>query len=180
MLERDIVGNSDTQRQIFKLIFNRAKSIDNIATTLDLTSKTIQNNLPILRNLIDGDDRYDFIRNFDKDSNPIYSIVKKKDFTVKLQSKIFKWTRSEEHPYMVVNLPFPPKGFDKWCIIPIGDIHYGSDVCDNEGLLEWVNWIQDTPNILAILLKCERKAIKSRGGTNRNKFFSICIWAAHK
>lgn len=151
MKDTDVIGGSETQKQIFKLIYNRARSIDSIATTLDLTSKTIKNNLPNLKDLVDKDERYDFIRNYDKDKNSIFSIVPKKDFTVKLLPKIFKWARSNDHPYMVINLPSPPKGYDKWIIIPIGDIHYGSDVCDNDGLMEWVLWIKDTPNVLTIL-----------------------------
>lgn len=153
MKEDDIVGSNDTQRAIFKSIYNRPKTVVSVAESLNVAQKTVSNNLPAIKKsiLTDPNSRYSFIKNFDRDGNALYSVVKKKDFTISLKPKIFEWDRIVEVPYIIINLPKPPVGYDKWVIVPFGDIHFGSDSCDNEGLLSWVKWVKDTENVLVIL-----------------------------
>lgn len=152
MKDSHVVGDNETQRNIFRSIFNRGRTKEEIARSLDVAEKTVSNNIPKLRAIVDADDRYHFIQNFDEFQQRLYSIVERRQIEVVIPPKIFTWARSTETTqYMVVNLPEPPKGYDHWVVIPLGDLHYGSDACDTKVLNDYIEWIKNTPNVLVQL-----------------------------
>jgi predicted phosphodiesterase len=136
---------------IFKCIFNRAKTKDQIASELNIALRTVENNIAHIKRIIDQNDEFLFVKNYNQDNRPIFAICKKKKFTPKINKKLFTIVKSTDYPYIIINLPEPPRGYNKWVIIPIGDIHYGSDSCDITSLKEWINWVLETPNVLVVL-----------------------------
>ena len=122
-----------------------------MAVELDVSKKTIENNLAKLRRIVDENDNLSWIKNFNSKSLPIYSIVKKQSFEIAQLPKVFKWFRNETTPRIIINLQSPPDGYDRWIVVPIGDIHYGASSCDYEGFQEYLDWIFNTPNVLIIL-----------------------------
>lgn len=152
MNDKNILGLNDCQKNIFRAIFNRPKTKEELSEIIGCNIKTISNNLPQLKLLVEKSENYSFIKNFNENSESIFSIVEKRDFTIKIKPKIFSWNRSVEHPYIVFNLPDPPKGYSCWEIWPIGDTHYGSDSCDMRELNKVVSEIEERPNVLVILM----------------------------
>lgn len=146
-----IHGTNETQKTIFKSILNRPKTADELAEIVGCKTKTIDNQIPLLKKEIDQDDTLVWIKNFNKKGVANYSIVNKKDLSVKIEPKVYSYYRNESYPRIIINLPDPPAGFDKWIIVPLGDIHYGASSCDYQGFDEYLDFILATPNILIIL-----------------------------
>lgn len=146
-----VLGKNETQQGIFRSIFNRPRTKSQIAESLDLSEKTVANNLPQLKRVIDLTEDFQFIRNLNRDGQSIFSIAEKRDIAIKLKPKIHSWVQSTDRPYIVINLPPPPKGYDHWIIMPFGDTHYGADCCDVKALNGFIRLVEETPNILVIL-----------------------------
>lgn len=150
VIETYIPGQNETQKNIFRSLVNRTKTKEELAEICGCSVKTISNNLPPLERLLNKDGTYFLIKNFNSTKDLVLSICEKKEFTAKIKPKIFKWTKSEDFPYLIINLPPPPKD-NKWIVIPLGDIHLGADSCDIEALTGWVKWIEENENVLVIL-----------------------------
>lgn len=186
------LGLNESQEKVFKLIYNRPKTREEIASSLDLAVKTVDNTLPIIKRALEKETQYVFIKNYDRDRNPIYSVTEKKELMVKIKPKVYTYFRSQEFPYIIINLPPPPKNKDKWIIIPLGDTHYGSDSCDMNGLLEWIKWIESQDNVLVILNgDLIENANKDSPGASvyrqlfppeeqRDRFIKLCAPIAHR
>lgn len=150
MKDISVIGQNETQKNIFRAIFNRTKTREELSEICGCSIKTICNNIPPLERLISKSDNLFLIRNFNSKNEPIFSINEKKEFIIKVKPKIFKWTKSSSFPYIIINLPPPPID-NKWIIVPLGDIHFGADSCDVKALTELINWIKENENVLVIL-----------------------------
>lgn len=117
----------------------------------DAAQKTIDNNLPNLRRLVEETDNLVWIKNFNDKNLAIYSIHEKIELTLKLKPKIYTYTRSKDYPRIIINLPDPPKGFDHWKLVPLSDIHYGASTCDLVKFREDIEYVERTPNVITCL-----------------------------
>lgn len=146
-----VSGENETQTQIFKTIFNRPASVKTLATTLGVKEKTIENNIPKLKRLVDEREDIIFVKNLSRDRIPLFSICPKKDLIVKVKPRMYTCVRSDNHPYIMITLPEPPNGYDHWVIYTLSDIHYGSNTCNVKVLTRFVEEVEKTPNALAVL-----------------------------
>jgi hypothetical protein len=149
--ETDPLGQNNTQQGIFRACFNRARGKEELSHILGCSEKTISNNIPRLKEVIEEDGTYVFLLNYDTTRQPIYTVSFKKQFQVKIKPNMYQHARIAEESYMVINLPDPPKGYDHWELRPLSDLHYGSDTCDYEYLQKEVDYIKATPNVLTML-----------------------------
>lgn len=145
------LGANDTQQAIFKIIWERPRTKSDIALSLDLSEKTIANNIAQLKKIVDNTDGISFIRNVNKDKDSVYCIVEQRNLIIKLLPKIYTYVRSHDKPYIIINLPSPPKPYTEWIVMPFGDMHYGADTCDVELLKSLIDYVLKTPNVLVLL-----------------------------
>lgn len=144
-----------------------------MASSLDLSTKTIDNNLASLRKEVEKTEDLIWLKNYNSKRIPIYSITEKQNLILDLKPKIYKSHRSKEYPRLIVNLPDPPKGYDHWIVIPIGDIHYGAHSCDYEFHLSIIEYVKNTPNVLVIFMGdlIENASKESPGASVYNQVF---------
>lgn len=140
-----------TTQKIFDLILDHPKTKEEIADDLNVTEKTVTNALPLLKRELEKAELFYFVENLNEDAERVFFITKNNDFRVKIKNRIFSYSRSERFPYIVINLPPPPRGFKSWKIFPIGDNHHGSQSENRKFFESQIERIKKTPNALAIL-----------------------------
>jgi len=142
---------SKTTQTLFDLILDSPKTKEEIALELKVSEKTVANALPSLKRELEKDELFYFVENINPDGERVFFAVKNNDFRVKVKNRIFTHSRSDKYPYIVINLPPPPKGFKSWRLFPIGDNHHGSQ-SENRNFFEaQIDRVKNTPNAIAIL-----------------------------
>lgn len=142
----DILNLTANQLEIFKCIFNRPRTKEEIAIVLGLAVKTISNNLPLMVNTMQ---HHDIIRYIDADDIIYFAIKPHKIWMPDLLPKIYSYDRSPIHPYMVINLPDPPNGA-YWDLHPLGDWHYGASECDYQAVDNVIKSIKNNDSAIVL------------------------------
>lgn len=68
---------------------------------------------------------------------------------VVLQPKCWTYRWAEGQPYMM--LQFPDRDWDKIKVVPIADVHYGSQACMVDKFREYINWIARSDNVFCFI-----------------------------
>jgi hypothetical protein len=74
------------------------------------------------------------------------------DITVKPQIWTHRWatdTDGTPQPYMMLQMP--DRKWDKIKVVPLADLHYGSNSAMTDKLREYVNWIAENDNVFCFL-----------------------------
>lgn len=143
----DILNLTNNQLDIFRCIFNRPRTKEEVAVIVGLAIKTISNNLPLMANTMEY---HDIIRYIDADGIIYYAVKPHKTWMPKIGPKIYTYDRSPVHPYMVINLPDPPNG-KFWDLLPFGDWHYGASECDYEAVDRILESIKKNDSAIVLL-----------------------------
>jgi len=144
----DLQNLTDNQKAIFKCILNMPRTKEEISSALNLSEKTVSNNIPLMARQLEY---HDVVRYVDSDGNVLYSIKEQKVWHQTLLPKVYKYNVSPIHPYMVINLPDPPEG-NHWTLYPFGDLHYGASECDYLAVDKALNLIDGDANGIVILM----------------------------
>lgn len=144
--------HNKTIEAIFYLILDNPLSRGDIATKLSLAEKTVINSIPWIRKTLEKEGLFYFIENEDPScGEKIYYICKNNDFRIKVKDRIFSCSRAEQFPYLIINLPPPPKGYESWKLYPIGDNHHGVKSEKREFLESQIKEIISSPNALGFI-----------------------------
>jgi hypothetical protein len=68
---------------------------------------------------------------------------------VPLQPKVWTYRWADSQPYLWIQLP--ETGWKKVKIVPLADVHYGSNACMVDKLREYVNWIATEDNVFCFI-----------------------------
>lgn len=86
-------------------------------------------------------------------NEPIFSLLPKIIDNFKIKEKDWNYVigsgeESAQEPYIMVQLPDFKK---KVIIVPLFDVHYGHFAHRKEKFLSYINWIEKTPNVYAVI-----------------------------
>jgi len=142
---------SETQKKMYDLLKKRAFSKHELSDIIQVSVKTIENNIAELKNLIEED-----IVHVSQESGAIRyyltSVSTFDDFTSK--KKKFSFIESKSgNPGLYIKIPDDVYFFDPdrkknaIVIIPVADLHYGSIYSDVEKFKGWIDWIDKSEHV---------------------------------
>jgi len=97
---------------------------------------------------------YDLFETLDHFQQTVFVLLPKVRLQYEIKPRIwsYRWATSEsgEHqPYLWVQ--FPDTDWRKIKVVPIADLHYGSNACDVKLFREWVNWIKSRDDVFVFI-----------------------------
>jgi len=147
-----IVGSNETQKRIFKAIFNRPLTRPELSIMVNVKEKTVANNLPILEREVNNvDSELAFVRYFNDKNQPLYLVSKRPVQELKLKPKLFNMVLARKRPYAIINLPSPPTD-SMWKLYALSCLHYGASTCNYKMLGKFIDSLAKEENALIVLL----------------------------
>ena len=146
---------SDTQHKIYTLLQRGGKTKTELAHILNLSTKTIENNIAKLKSeLID-----ETILHIPLDSGGIRYWLAGNEIETSLPPKKKKFyfkNAAFPDPYIYCKIPdnveFYDPYYEKKCIalVPVADLHYGSIFADKKRFGKWIDWIASNDYVYSI------------------------------
>jgi len=97
---------------------------------------------------------YDLFQTLDHFHQKVYVLLPKVQVHYKVKPRVwtYRWATDENgepQPYLWVQ--FPDTNWKKIKVVPLADLHYGSNASDDKLFREWVNWIKSRDDVFVFI-----------------------------